>query len=82
MHLIKMQIATSMYTSLLQFLMQYTSHTPSGQDLFGSHRMRQMFVRTHHTEYKWLRVCAQSISLSHSFNITTLYFHVCQLYVL
>ena len=40
-----------------------------------------VYVYVLRTEYKLLRICARSGSLSHSVNVTTLYSHVFQVYV-
>jgi hypothetical protein len=59
------------------------SHAPFGWHPLGSNRSIQMFVQVYvpHTECKLLRICVWSGSLSYSVNITTLYFHIFQVYV-
>jgi hypothetical protein len=62
---------------------RYTSHAPFRWHPLGPNRSIQIFVQVYvlHTEYKLLRICAWSGSLSHSVNITTLYSHALQVYV-
>jgi len=67
-----MTVGCFKYKLVLHCPTRYTSHTPSGRDVFWSHRSRQTFVRILHTEYKWLWACMWSGSILHCFNITTM----------